>query len=109
MIMEEYCGYKEQCILACACKNQNFLNPLVIASNITQADSAHVDHCSDHVCILVYSIFQTSRGGGHQAHDVILESIEQWWLKTDQDVFITRILLNPFHKARPFCATLSQL
>jgi hypothetical protein len=39
-----------------------------------------------------------------KACDAILESIEWHWLKTDQDVFIAGILLNPFHKAKPFCA-----
>jgi hypothetical protein len=35
--------------------------------------------------------------------DTILGSIEHWWLKTDHDVFVAEIL-NPFHKAQPFCA-----
>jgi hypothetical protein len=39
-----------------------------------------------------------------KAHDVILASIEWHWLKTDQDVFIAGVLLNPFHKAKPFHA-----
>jgi hypothetical protein len=39
-----------------------------------------------------------------KARDAILESIERRWLKTDQDVFIAGILLNPFHKAKPFRA-----
>ena len=36
-----------------------------------------------------------------KAHDAILASIERRWLKTDQDVFIAGVLLNPFHAA-PF-------
>jgi len=40
-----------------------------------------------------------------KARDAILASIERRWLKTDQDVFIAGILLNPFHKAQPFHAT----
>ena len=40
-----------------------------------------------------------------KARDAILASIERRWLKTDQDVFIAGILLNPFHKARPFRTT----
>jgi len=39
---------------------------------------------------------------GIKAHDAILASIEWCWLKTDQDVFIAGVLLNPFHKAKPF-------
>jgi hypothetical protein len=39
-----------------------------------------------------------------KARDAILGSIERRWLKTDQDVFIAGVLLNPFHKAKPFRA-----
>ena len=38
------------------------------------------------------------------ARSAILGSIERWWLKSDQDVFVAGILLNPFHKAQPFRA-----
>jgi hypothetical protein len=40
-----------------------------------------------------------------KARDAILASIEQRWSKTDQHVFIVGVLLNPFHKAKPFHAT----
>ncbi len=39
-----------------------------------------------------------------KARDAILGSIERCWLKTDQDIFIAGVLLNPFHKAKPFRA-----
>lgn len=39
-----------------------------------------------------------------KARDAILASIERRWLKTDQDIFIAGVLLNPFHKAKPFRA-----
>ena len=37
-----------------------------------------------------------------KACDAILASIERRWLKMDQDVFIAGVLLNPFHKVKPF-------
>jgi len=40
----------------------------------------------------------------NKARDAILESIERRWLKTEQNIFIAGIHLNPFHKARPFRA-----
>ena len=39
-----------------------------------------------------------------KARDAILASIERRWSKTDQHVFIVGVLLNPFHKAKPFRA-----
>ena len=39
-----------------------------------------------------------------KACDTILASIEWHWLKTDQDIFIAGVLLNPFHKSIPFHA-----
>ena len=39
-----------------------------------------------------------------KAHNATLGSIEWQWLKTDQNIFVAGILLNPFHKAQPFCA-----
>jgi len=67
MIMEEYCSYKEQCILACACKNQKLSWAPSHCFKHNTSWQCLCWHCSDHICILVYSIFQTSWGGGHQS------------------------------------------
>jgi hypothetical protein len=32
----------------------------------------------------------------------LMESLERRWSKSDQDVFIAAIVLNPFHRLRPF-------
>ncbi|KAH9983358.1 hypothetical protein BJV74DRAFT_777263, partial [Russula compacta] len=32
----------------------------------------------------------------------IINSIEQWWAKADQDIFITAVILNPFYQSTPF-------
>lgn len=34
--------------------------------------------------------------------DAIINSIEKRWAKTDQDVFIAAVLLNPFYRSEPF-------
>jgi hypothetical protein len=81
---------------------KNFLEPLAIASNITQADSARVDIVPITFTFLYIRYSKLLEAEDIKARDAILESIERRWSKTDQDVFIAGILLNPFHKARPF-------
>ena len=83
---------------------KKFLELLAIASNITQADSARVDIILITFAFLYirYSKFLDTED--IKARDAILASIERRWLKIDQDVFIAGVLLNPFHKAKPFCA-----
>jgi len=83
---------------------KNFLEPLAIASNITQADSARVDIVLITFAFLYIRYSKLSEAEDIKARDVILGSIERRWLKTDQDVFIAAVLLNPFHKAKPFRA-----
>ena len=80
---------------------KKFLEPLAIASNITQADSAHVDIVLITFAFLYIQYSKLLKVEDITAHDMILASIERHWLKTDQDVFIG-VLLNPFHKAKPF-------
>jgi len=83
---------------------KNFLEPLAIASNITQADSAHVD-----IILITFAFLYICYSKLLDAEDIkacgaILVSIERHWLEADQDVFIAGVLLNPFHKAKPFRA-----
>jgi hypothetical protein len=67
--------------------------------------SAHVDIVLITFAFLYIQYSKLLEEEDIKARDAILESIEQQWLKTDQDIFIAGILLNPFHKARPFHAT----
>ncbi|KAH9165148.1 hypothetical protein EDB89DRAFT_2077183 [Lactarius sanguifluus] len=83
---------------------KSFLEPLAIASNITQADNAHVDIVLTTFGFLYIQYSKLLEVEDIKAHDAILESIERRWLKTDQDIFVAGVLLNPFHKARPFRA-----
>lgn len=88
----------------CINRVKTFLEPLAIASNITQADSARVDIVLVTFAFLYIQYSKLFEVEDVKARDAILQSIERRWLKTDQDVFIAGILLNPFHKGRPFCA-----
>ncbi|KAH9029946.1 ribonuclease H-like domain-containing protein [Lactarius pseudohatsudake] len=83
---------------------KSFLEPLAIASNITQADNARVDIVLTTFGFLYIRYSKLLEAEDIKARDAILESIERRWLKTDQDVFVAGVLLNPFHKARPFRA-----
>ncbi|KAF8578694.1 hypothetical protein K439DRAFT_1648725 [Ramaria rubella] len=83
---------------------KNHLEPLAVAANVTQAANCRVDQVLStfvflHIC---YSALLDPEDT--LAQNAILSSIERRWSKTDQDVFIAGIFLNPFHKARPFCA-----
>ena len=86
------------------CRMKNHLEPLAWAANITQTAQCHV---YDVLITFAYLHFQYSSltdPDDAPACNAILSSIERRWKKTDQDVFIAGILLNPFHKAQPFCA-----
>jgi hypothetical protein len=96
--------YRRAMTHPCINRIKNFLEPLAIASNITQADSARVDIVLITFAFLYIRYSKLLEAEDIKARDVILASIERRWLKTDQDVFIAGVLLNPFHKAKPFRA-----
>jgi len=81
---------------------KRFLELLAIASNITQTNSARVDIILITFAFLYIHYSKLLNAEDIKACDAILVSIERHWLKTDQDVFIAGVLLNPFHKAKPF-------
>ncbi|KIY49894.1 hypothetical protein FISHEDRAFT_31177, partial [Fistulina hepatica ATCC 64428] len=83
-----------------------FLEPLALAANITQAG-----HCRLDSVLLTFGYLMmvyTKRAEFHDrdphALQVILASIERRWAKSDQDVFIAAVLLNPFIRASPFAS-----
>lgn len=79
------------------------LEPLAIASNVTQAGDTRCDH----VLMLLgrlYKVYNELRsrdclvtGGNNESHPVtsIIKSIEKRWAKADQDLFIACLFLNP--------------
>ncbi|KAF8574508.1 hypothetical protein K439DRAFT_1372203 [Ramaria rubella] len=73
---------------------KNYLEPLAIAANVTQAASCHVDQVLiTFACLHIhYSALLDAQDS--MAQNVILSSIEQRWHKTDQDVFVVGTFLN---------------
>ncbi|KAH9831451.1 uncharacterized protein C8Q71DRAFT_715432, partial [Rhodofomes roseus] len=82
--------------------NRNHLEPLAIASMITQAN-----HCRLDQVLLTFAWLYLHYKGLHDLADAtvrsnVLRSIELRWGKCDQDVFIAAVILNPYHRAAPF-------
>jgi hypothetical protein len=87
---------------------QLHLEPLAIAVNVTQ----QANTCCDHVLILLGQLChiyidnhfedQSSPDALDEDDDhpvtTIINSIEKWWSKADQDLFVACVFLNPFIK-----------
>lgn len=83
---------------------KNHLEPLAVATNISQAA-----HCRLDQVILIFGLLhmrytklKNESPEDQVACDAILNSLELRWSKADQDIFIAAVLLNPLHKAAPF-------
>jgi hypothetical protein len=81
------------------------LEPLATAANITQA----LFCCLDQVLltfgflVMQYTAMTWSDlAEDHTGCDAIIKSIELWWAKADQEVFIAAVILNPFFQTTPF-------
>jgi len=75
-----------------------------MAANITQGAQCRVDDVLLTFAFLYHRYSALTDLEDILARNSILSSIDRRWYKTDQEVFIAGILLNPFHKARPFRA-----
>src|ERR1700731_2662559 len=83
---------------------KNHLEPLARAANVTQTSHCHVNDVLLTFTFLYIQYSALINSEDLLAHNAVLSSIEQQWQKTDQEVFIAGVLLNPFHKACPFHA-----
>ncbi|KDQ14399.1 hypothetical protein BOTBODRAFT_90844, partial [Botryobasidium botryosum FD-172 SS1] len=79
---------------------KSHLQPLAIAANITQAANARLDQVLLTFGVLVKT-FSALTAADAGARDAVLLSIEKRWSKSDQDVFIAALVLNPTIKAGP--------
>ncbi|KAJ3899457.1 hypothetical protein F5879DRAFT_810857, partial [Lentinula edodes] len=75
---------------------KNHLEPLAIAANITQSVFSRLDQV-----LLTFGALFHHFDGLHNPMDktvriAVLRSLETRWHKSDQEVFITAVLLNPF-------------
>ena len=71
------------------------LEPIAITSNITQAESTHLNH----VLLTLRNLFCIYNNMEDHASDVkegIQASLEKRWVKADQDAFILSIFFNPY-------------
>ncbi|KAI0049656.1 hypothetical protein FA95DRAFT_1488644, partial [Auriscalpium vulgare] len=82
------------------------LEPLAIAANIAQAANTRPD-----TVLLMFGVLRLRYDSLPQsdprhivARDAVCASLEKRWAVADQDIFITAVILNPFHKLRPFRA-----
>lgn len=76
------------------------LEPLAIASNITQASHTRLDHVLLTLANL-FRIYSKAEIDGPSCAKII-RSIEKRWAKADQDVFIAATFLNPYIRKRCF-------
>jgi hypothetical protein len=80
------------------------LEPLAIATNITQASFCRLDQVLmtfGHLVMQYRSMTDPEDVVGCTA---IIESIEARWATADQEIFIAAVVLNPFYQSTPFAA-----
>ncbi|CAE6518107.1 unnamed protein product, partial [Rhizoctonia solani] len=77
-----------------------YLRPLAIALNVAQAADTRIDHVAVTLGNL-YRLFNTT-GIDPLVCDAVLGSIQRRWGKTDQDMLISAVFLNPYLRARLF-------
>ncbi|GLB41919.1 hypothetical protein LshimejAT787_1005190 [Lyophyllum shimeji] len=82
------------------------LEPLALAANITQLTHVRPDQVLV-VFGLLYAEYQLVKDQDTDIEtkilvDAIQASIEKRWAKTDQEVFIVALILNPLYKTKPF-------
>jgi hypothetical protein len=80
------------------------LEPLAIATNVTQASFCRLDQVLmtfGHLVMQYKSMTDPEDVVGCTA---IIESIEARWATADQEIFIAAVVLNPFYQSTPFAA-----
>ncbi|KAF7794103.1 hypothetical protein EIP86_005233, partial [Pleurotus ostreatoroseus] len=78
------------------------LRPLALAANMSQAVHIRPDQILL-IFVMLYIRFGEFRDQDEASMRIaMLAAIEARWEKVDQDVFIGAVILNPFHRTRPF-------
>ncbi|PPQ94510.1 hypothetical protein CVT25_014164 [Psilocybe cyanescens] len=78
------------------------LAPLAIATNVTQSAHCHMDEVLLTFGKLAVEFLKLTDPLEAPVQQALMESLEHQWSKSDQDVFIAAIILNPFHRLKPF-------
>jgi len=76
--------------------------PLAIAANITQSAHCRLDEVLITFGKLVMEYQKLEDPIETDIKAALLSSIEKWWEKFNQDVFVAAVILNPFYKILPF-------
>ncbi|KAF8147856.1 ribonuclease H-like domain-containing protein, partial [Crassisporium funariophilum] len=80
---------------------KHHLAPLAIAANVTQSSHCRLDDVLITFATLEMEYKKLTDPIECGVRDAVLASIERRWAKSDQDVFIAAIILNPFLKLAP--------
>lgn len=78
------------------------LEPLAIAANVTQAAFCRMDQVLLTFGHLVMTYKKLTDRSDFLPCNTIIRSIEKRWAKTDQEVFIAAVILNPVFRTKPF-------
>jgi hypothetical protein len=80
------------------------LEPLSVAANITQASFCRLDQVLLTFGYLVMQYLNMTDAEDQIGRDAILRSIEARWARSDQEIFIAAVVLNPFFQITPVAA-----
>ena len=78
------------------------LEPLAIASNVTQAVVCRLDTVLLTFGFLVMKYKRLSDLADQVASAAIVSSLEKRWMAADQEIFIATVIVNPFFRIAPF-------
>jgi hypothetical protein len=80
------------------------LEPLAIATNVTQASFCRLDQVLLTLGHLIMQYKSMTDPDDVVGCTAIIESIEARWATADQEILIAAVILNPFYKSTPFAA-----
>ncbi|KIJ42867.1 hypothetical protein M422DRAFT_48080 [Sphaerobolus stellatus SS14] len=79
-------------------EDEDHLEPLAIAANLTQASNTRMDHILLTLANL-YQIYFFEESLDDEVRYSIIASLEKRWAKADQDIFILAVFFNPYIRA----------
>lgn len=77
---------------------KHHLAPLAIAANITQSSHCRLDEVLLTFASLAMEYNKLTDPIDWDVKEALLNSIERRWEKSDQDVFVAAVILNPYLK-----------
>jgi len=83
-----------------------YLEPLAIAANGVQESFCRMDQVLLTFGFLVMKYRDKKMNQDIIGRDAIIKSIEMRWSKSDQEVFISAVLVNQFYRTTPFASLL---